>query len=109
MSNWSEQIEEELTLLIKDWLKSQGRTQADLRKSLKTLSSRMPAILEVIKLEYAKGGLPNVAARLCLIEENWASDNGANTTKEPTIINTSIDPFDQLDLLIEEIREDCDN
>ena len=108
MSNWSEQIEEELTLLLKEWLKAKGRTQADLKKSLQASSTRMPAILDVLKKEYSKGGPPNVAARLCKIEENWDNYEQPNPEEEITTLDSSVDPFDQLDLLLEEIRDDCD-
>ena len=61
MPQWSDEIEEELILLLKDWLKAQGRTQADLKKSLDAVSTRMPALLEVLKKEFMNGGLPKVA------------------------------------------------
>ncbi|MED5468733.1 MAG: hypothetical protein VX542_00495, partial [Cyanobacteriota bacterium] len=67
MAGWSGQVEDELTLLLKDWLKQQGRTQADLRRSLQAVSTRMPALLEVLEREYHLGGIPRVAARLCEI------------------------------------------
>ena len=108
MTEWSTKIEEELALLIKDWLKAQGRTQADLKNSLQAVSTRMPSLLEALKKEYLHGGIANVAKRLCLIEAAWA--NNKTTTKENKInmIDESIDPFDQLDLLLEELREDCE-
>ena len=109
MSKWSEQIEEELVLLLKDWLKAQGRTQSDLRKSLKAASTRMPAILEILKREYSKGGLPKVAECLCNIEKDWANNQQQKEERELITLNSPIDPFDQLDFLLEEIREDCDN
>ena len=108
MSNWSKQIEEEISLLLKEWLKAKGRTQADLRKSLQASSTRMPAILDVLKKEYSKGGSPNVAALLCKIEENWENDEHTNSYEEITTLDSSVDPFDQLDLLLEEIRDDCE-
>ncbi len=104
MSPWSPQVEEELGLLLKDWLKQHGRTQADLRHSLKAASSRMPALLEVLKQEFSQGGLPNIASRLCKIEEAWSSNNPINSEGIQIA-----DPFGQLDLLLEEIREDCEN
>ena len=67
MPQWSTQIEEDLTLLLKDWLKAQGRTQADLRTSLQAVSTRMPALIDVLKKEYMKGGLPKIASLLCTI------------------------------------------
>ncbi|WP_320668460.1 hypothetical protein [Prochlorococcus sp. MIT 1307] len=109
MTKWSEQVEEELALLLKDWLKAQGRTQADLKQSLSAVSTRMPAILEALKIEYSKGGLPNVAERLCIIEADWANEKQTNNEEKATTSNSSHDPFDQLDLLLEEIREDCES
>ena len=52
---WSNQVEEELILLVKDWLKAQQRTQAELRKVLNADSTRMPSIIEALKKEYIKG------------------------------------------------------
>ena len=69
---WSKQVEEELSLLLKDWLKAQQRTQADLRKVLNAESTRMPAIIEALKKEYKTGGLQQVASCLCKVEESWA-------------------------------------
>ena len=109
MQKWTDQVEEELALLLKEWLKAQGKTQADLRKSLKAASTRMPAILEVLKSEYAKGGMPTVVANLCIIEKDWAKGQQPKLEEEIANFNSPIDPFDQLDLLLDEIREDCDN
>ena len=70
----------------------------------------MPAILDVLKKEYSKGGSPNVAARLCKIEENWDNEEQPNPHEEITTLDSSVvDPFDQLDLLLEAIREDCES
>ena len=102
MSIWSEQVEEELAVLLKDWLKHQGRTQADLRRSLKALSTRMPALLEVLEREHRQGGMHFVAARLCAIEAEWAGTPGAASQN-----GNNADPFGQLDLLLQEIRDDC--
>ena len=103
MAIWSEEVEDELSALIKDWLKQKGRTQADLRRSLQALSTRMPSLIEVLKDEYSKGGLPKLAARLCEVEKDWS-------TKPVTPPDSVMppDPFGQLDLLLQEIREDCD-
>ena len=49
MAAWTPELEAELSQLLKDWLKQQGRTQADLRRSLKAVSTRMPALLEVLE------------------------------------------------------------
>ncbi len=103
---WSSQIEEELTSLLKDWLKHQGRTQADLRKSLQAMSSRMPALLEVLQREHRIGGLPKLISRLCEIEASWTKAEATvsiHTAKSEQPID---DPFGQLDFLLQEIRED---
>ncbi len=103
MSKWTPEFEEELVLLIKDWLKSQGHTQADLGRSLQASSTRMPAILEVLQKEHRLGGLPRMITRLCEIEAEWTSTSMIiHKEKEP------LDPFGQLDLLLEEIRDDCE-
>ena len=101
--------EEELMLLLKDWLKAQERTQSDLSKSLEADSTRMPALLNALKKEYLKGGLPKVASRLCTIEESWSNNKQEDKEAETNTLKNPIDPFDQLDLLLEEIREDCES
>lgn len=57
MSGWSPDFENDLTQLLKDWLKSQGRTQADLRRSLRAASTRLPSILEVLERDYKAQGI----------------------------------------------------
>ncbi len=101
MSSWSEKTEEDLALLLKDWLKQQGKTQADLRRSLQAVSTRMPALIEVLKQEYLKGGMPMVANRLCAIEQEWSINQSTNQ-----ISKDNKDPFGQLDLILQEIRDD---
>ena len=103
ISSWSERTEEELGLLIKDWLKQNGHTQSDLKKSLGAISTRMSALIEVLKKEHLTGGFPSVASRLCEIEKEWES-NSSTLSKE----GSNTDPLGQLDLLLEEILEDCD-
>ncbi len=109
MMKWSKQIEEELILLLKEWLKSQERTQADLRKILKADSTRMPSILEALKRQYIKGGMNEVASCLCKIEAYWANNKHTDIGTKSNEDKTAINPFDQLDLLLEEIREDCES
>ena len=104
MTPWTSQMEEELTLLLKDWLKNQGRTQADLRIGLNAVSSRMPALLEVLAREYSKGGLPKIAARLCQVEKDWKENKKNDQKTEASDQKTNLDPFGQLDLLLEEMR-----
>ena len=103
MSGWTPQFEADLTLLLKDWLKQQGRTQADLRRNLRAVSTRMPALLEVLEREHKLRGLAGLADRLCSVEAEWhgqpANDSAGGGTAED-------DPFGQLDLLLQEIRDD---
>ena len=106
MTKWNKEIEEELTLLVKDWLKNKGRTQLDLRESLEASSSRMPALLEVLRKEYALGGIPKIAERLCSIENDWAQQE---TLRPEDQENMKSDPFNQLDLLLEELQGNCKN
>ena len=104
MSGWTPEFEADLTLLLKDWLKQQGRTQADLRRNLRAVSTRMPALLEVLEREHKLRGLAGLADRLCSVEAEWhgqpANDSFGGATAED-------DPFGQLDLLLQEIRDDC--
>ena len=104
MSGWTSEFEADLTLLLKDWLKQQGRTQADLRRNLRAVSTRMPALLEVLEREHKLRGLAGLADRLCSVEAERhgqpANDSAGGATAED-------DPFGQLDLLLQEIRDDC--
>ncbi len=104
MSKWTNQFEEDLALLIKDWLKAKGRTQADLQKSLKSSSTRMNALLEVLQKEHKIGGLERMIRRLCLIESEWENPEVTSSLKDQ-----SANPFGQLDFLLKELREDCSN
>ncbi len=105
MSKWSQEINTELTSLIKEWLKNQDRTQADLGKSLNANSSRMYALLEVLKKEHQRGGIPKVAERLCQIESEWA--NGKQNPSHEK--DDEFNPFDQLDLILQEMKDDYSN
>ena len=102
MAAWTPEFEAELTTFLKDWLKQQGRTQADLRRSLRAISTRMPAILDVLQREHREQGLAGLAARLCAVEAEW--DGGTAT---PAEADDASDPFGQLDMLLQEIRQDC--
>ena len=109
MNPWSPDVEEELALVLKDWLKQQGRTQADLRRSLRATSTRMPALMQVLEMEHRLGGLPRVAAKLCSIEADWINNAPAHASASAGDLATETDPFGQLDLLLREIRDDRGN
>ena len=104
MSGWTPQFEADLTLLLKDWLKQQGRTQADLRRNLRAVSTRMPALLEVLEREHKLRGLAGLADRLCTVEAEW---HGQPSNDSAAVATAEDDPFGQLDLLLQEIRDDC--
>ena len=104
MPGWTPEFETDLTLLLKDWLKQQGRTQADLRRSLRAVSTRMPALLEVLAREHRLHGLSGLATRLCQVEAEWHGEQTEGGREESP---SGADPFGQLDMLLQEIREDC--
>ena len=97
---WSKDIEEDLILLIKDWLRQTGRTQSELCQSLNLPSARMPALIDSLKKDFNSGGIPKIANRLCEVEELW-TNGGEEKTKKSFELNSS----GQLDLL-DEICED---
>ena len=104
MPGWTPEFETDLTLLLKDWLKQQGRTQADLRRNLRAVSTRMPALLEVLAREHRLHGLSGLATRLCQVEAEWHGEQTEGGREESP---GGADPFGQLDMLLQEIREDC--
>jgi len=97
---WSKDMEEDLILLIKDWLKQTGRTQSELCQTLNLPSARMPTLLESLKKDFNSGGIPKIANRLCEVEELWTNDEGGKTKK-----SFELNSSGQLDLL-DEICED---
>ncbi|WP_269624495.1 hypothetical protein [Prochlorococcus marinus] len=97
---WSKEIEEDLILLIKDWLRQTGRTQSELCQSLNLPSARMPTLVEFLKKDFFSGGIPRIASRLCEVEEFWT--NGEVGKKKKSF---DLNASGQLDLL-DEICED---
>ena len=97
---WSKDIEEDLILLIKDWLRQTGRTQSELCQSLNLPSARMPTLIESLKKDFNSGGIPKIANRLCEVEELWTNDKVGKTKN-----NFDLNSSEQLDLL-DEICED---
>ena len=102
MSNqrWSKDIEEDLILFIKDWLKQTGRTQSELCQTLNIPSARMPTLIESLKKDFNSGGIPKIANRLCEVEELWTNEEEGKTKK-----SFELNSSGQLDLL-DEICED---
>ena len=98
--SWSKEIEEDLIILIKDWLKQTGRTQSELCQNLNLPSSRLPTLIDFLKKDFNAGGIPKIASRLCEVEESWTNDE-VGETKKRLELNSS----GQLDLL-DEICED---
>ena len=97
---WSKDIEEDLIILIKDWLKQTGRTQSELCQTLNLSSARMPTLIESLKKDFNSGGIPKVANRLCEVEELWTNEEEGKTKK-----SFELNSSGQLDLL-DEICED---
>jgi len=98
--SWSKDIEEDLILLIKDWLKQTGRTQSELCQTLNLPSARMPTLIESLKKDFNSGGIPKIANRLCEVEELWTNDKEGKPKK-----SFELNSSGQLDLL-DEICED---
>ena len=99
--NWSKDIEEDLMLLIKDWLRQTGKKQSELCKCLNLPSARVPTLIDFLKKDFISGGIPKIANRLCEIEASWTKNEEGKSKKNSLELNTS----GQLDLL-DEICED---
>ena len=97
---WSKDIEEDLILLIKDWLRQTGKTQSELCHSLNLPSARMPTLIEYLKKDFCSGGIPKIVNRLCEVEELWKNNAGGDMKK-----GLELNSSGQLDLL-DEICED---
>ena len=106
----SQQLED-LQAFLKDWLRHTGRTQADLRRALHASSIRMPVLLGALQDTYSRDGLSGLAARLCGIEALWRDEDG---WQEPVgggragegLGGGLEDSLGDLDLLLQEIRQD---
>ena len=99
--HWSTETEEDLILLIKDWLRQTGRKQSELCQSLNLPSSKMPTLINFLKQDFIFGGIPKIASRLCEIEDLWTKDERGKVKNHKLELDTS----GQLDLL-DEICED---
>ena len=97
---WTKEIEEDLIILIKDWLRQTGRTQSELCQSLNLPSARIPSLIDFLKKDFISGGITKIANRLCEIEALWSKDE-----KNKPIKNIELNTSEQLDLL-DEICDD---
>ena len=97
---WSQEIEEELLLLIKDWLRQTGKTQSELCQILNLPSSRIQTLTDFLQKNFISGGIPKIANRLCEIEAFWTKNEEPDLKKNDELTTSS-----QLDLL-DEICED---
>ncbi len=99
---WSKEIEEDLILLIKDWLRQTGRTQSELCQSLNLPSSRIPILIDFLKKDFHSGGIQKIAYRLCEVEDLWEKGVVKKSEKKEKF---KLHDSEQLDLL-DEICED---
>ena len=103
---WSKDIEEDLILLIKDWLRQTGRTQSELCQSLNLPSARIQTLIEFLKKDFFSGGIPKIANRLCEVEALWTKDQDGQSNKKQKKKEIELNATSgQLDLL-DEICED---
>ena len=99
--DWSKEIEEDLILLIKDWLRQVGKTQSELCQSLNLTSARIPTLIDFLKKDFMSGGIQKIANQLCEVEALWTKNEGGKSMNK----NVKLDTSGQLDLL-DEICED---
>jgi hypothetical protein len=98
---------DDLQSFLKDWLRHSGRSQSDLRRALRTASIRMPVLLEELLRIQASEGLAGLAEKLCSIEALWCQeDQGEHPLADLAGADLEVDPLGQLDLLLEEIRQE---
>lgn len=100
----SDQLDD-LQGFLKDWLRHAGRTQADLRRALHAASIRMPVLLEVLQRTYSREGLAGLAQQLCAVEDLWQSEDGGAEAADGGLPGLEAS-LGQLDLLLQEIRQD---
>ena len=51
-AHWSKEIEEDLILLIKDWLRHTGKTQSELNQRLDIPSARIQTLIYFLKNDF---------------------------------------------------------
>lgn len=110
MASLSDDQLEDLQAFLKDWLRHAGRTQADLRRALRVSSVRMPALLEALNHTYSRGGIAELVHQLCAVEAAWHGEDQAAVLQGLTPAAVAAPDLDrsleQLDLLLQEIRQD---
>ena len=110
MASLNEEQLDDLQSFIKDWLRHAGRTQADLRRALRVPSLRMPMLIEALHGTYLRGGLPALVAQLCSIESDWHSEDQSAVLRGFEASGDAAarlsGSLEQLDLLLQEIRQD---
>ena len=101
---------DDLQTFLKDWLRHAGRTQADLRRALRLPSVRMPVLLDALNSTYSRGGISELVGQLCAIEAEWHSEDQAAVLqgfeRAPGAVAPPSDSLQQLDLLLQEIRQE---
>jgi hypothetical protein len=98
---------DDLQSFLKDWLRHSGRSQSDLRRALRTASIRMPVLLEELSRIQASEGLAGLAEKLCSIEALWCQEDlGEHPLAVVAGEAPEVDHLGQLDLLLEEIRQE---
>ena len=101
---------EDLQSFLKDWLRHAGRTQTDLRRSLRAGSARMPVLVDALHSTYSRGGLSELVSQLCAIEAEWHSEDQAAVLNQfgegASLPSTLSGSLEQLDLLLQEIRQE---
>ena len=78
MNKLSSKEEKELTVFIKEWLRSHGYSQKDLAEQLKIKSSRTSEIIDKLKDLHKRGGIINIAINLIRIEQHLISTKSNN-------------------------------
>ena len=99
----------DLQTFLKEWLRHRGRGQTDLRRALRASSIRMPVLLDELHRTHDREGLAGLAERLCDIEALWQEEDTEIAPSHASgVTNPALaDSLHQLDLLLQEIREDA--
>ena len=105
MSSLTSDQLEALQAFLNDWLRHTGRTPSDLRRALHAASIRMPVLLGVLQRTYSSQGLPGLAEQLCGVEELWHREDGVAEGGDASLPGLDAS-LGQLDLLLQEIRQD---